>query len=148
VINDGQQARIRLMLAIEDGAVDMLQYGGAGSDVPVATRHAVNTQAIINAGHSLLLGGLVRDEEVQTTRKVPLLGSLPVIGGLFRSETKSQRKSERMFLISPRLVAYDGEPGGANSPLSQLSPTTQDWVKRTCQGNCVEEYGSQGLQFY
>lgn len=149
VIHDGSQSRIRMTLAIEDGTVDMLQYGGPnGNDVPVATRHAVNTQAIINAGHSLLLGGLVRDEEVTSVQKVPLLGSLPVIGALFRSESTSVRKSERMFLLSPRLVTLSGEGSVSTAPLSDYSQASRQWLQHTCQGNCVEEYGSQGMQFY
>jgi type II secretory pathway component GspD/PulD (secretin) len=52
----------------------------------------------------LLLGGLEREETVKSVNKVPLLGDIPLLGKLFRSESSTERKSERMFLISPRLI--------------------------------------------
>jgi type III secretion protein C len=154
VINDGPQTRIRLIITVEDGTVDMLPSAVVSGEVPVATRNAVNTQAIINSGHSLLLGGLVRDEESVTIRKVPFLGDLPVIGWLFRSEAKGSRRSERMFLISPRLITSEGEYSSTTGrlstdairtpPLAAVDEKTLDGLHQTCKGSCREEFASEG----
>ncbi len=146
VIDADSQPQIRLIVAVEDGNVDILEDSGT----PVATRNAVTTQAVINAGYSLLLGGLNRDEEVTSVSKVPLLGDIPVLGRLFRSESRDRRNSERLFLISPRIKL----PDGSEDMLSQLRTSGSDrlikrqgaWPQnRTCQGDCRDELGSDHL---
>ena len=67
-------------------------------------RSSINTQALIDAGQSLLVGGLVRESDANGVSKVPLFGDIPLLGALFRSTTRSATRVERMFLISPRLA--------------------------------------------
>ncbi len=103
IIKDGPETRIRLLVSVEDGTVDMLTDTD-GASVPASTRNAVVTQAIVNSGHSLLLGGLVREASVQETSKIPLLGDLPLLGKLFRTDKEKGNRSERMYIISPRII--------------------------------------------
>jgi len=51
-----------------------------------------------------LLGGLVRHQETRTTNKIPLLGDIPLLGHFFRSDSVSRENTERLFLISPKVV--------------------------------------------
>jgi type III secretion protein C len=53
-------------------------------------------------GQALLLGGFVQNEQTEGKNKIPLLGDLPLIGGLFRSKSKSTRSVVRVFLIDAR----------------------------------------------
>lgn len=109
VVEEEEQRRIQLFIAIQDGDVSLSgSSDDSGRRLPVVTRTAVNTQAVIDVGRSLLLGGLVRDTTTTTTRKVPVLGSIPLLGRLFRSESETTGRTERMFLLSPRLVRPDG----------------------------------------
>ena len=110
-IEDNGQTRIRLLVTIEDGNVQITTQPGQNTNgqavtlaVPLVTRNAVNTQAIIAAGQGLLLGGLVRHETTKNVNKIPLLGSIPLLGRLFRSESISRANTERLFLISPQIV--------------------------------------------
>ncbi|WP_168188069.1 type III secretion system outer membrane ring subunit SctC [Hahella sp. CCB-MM4] len=142
VIEADENTQIRLIVAVEDGNVDLLEE----TETPVATRHSVTTQAVINAGYSLLLGGLVREEETSSVSKVPLLGDIPILGKLFRSESKVRQNAERLFLISPRIKL----PDGSEDMLSRLGTSTQGksglWPEsRTCKGDCREELGSDSL---
>lgn len=99
--------RIRTMVQIEDGGVTMNQTALNGQQVtiPLVTRKAVNTQALIDEGQSLLLGGLITDSVENHNSKIPLLGDVPVLGALFRQINKNRARTERLFLITPRLVA-------------------------------------------
>ena len=103
VIEEGASNYIRLIISAEDGVVD--DSGNAQS--PSVTRNAVSTQAVIEGNTSLLLGGLERTETITQVRKIPLLGDIPLLGALFRTETKATQKSERLFLISPRILNAD-----------------------------------------
>lgn len=96
--NEGPQ--IKMLITIEDGSTTDQQV----DSIPVIDRSTINTQALINAGQSLLIGGLVRESKSSTVTKVPVLGSIPVLGALFRSNGTASTRLERMFLITPRLV--------------------------------------------
>lgn len=100
VIEDALSNQIRLIITAEDGVLD----DTTNVNSPSVTRNAVSTQAVIEVDTSLLLGGLERTESVTQTRKIPILGDIPLLGRLFRTETKASQKSERLFLISPRIL--------------------------------------------
>jgi type III secretion protein C len=113
LIDDNGRRRIRLLVSVEDGSLQMNTQGTSATTgqtttttqaVPLVTRNAVNTQAIIDTGQGLLLGGLVRHQETRTTNKIPLLGDIPLLGHLFRSDSVSRENTERLFLISPKVV--------------------------------------------
>ena len=115
LIDDNGRSRIRLLVSVEDGSLQLNsqptlmttttgQQTSAQQAVPLVVRNAVNTQAIIDAGQGLLLGGLVRHETTRTTNKIPILGSIPLLGHLFRSDSVSKENTERLFLISPRVI--------------------------------------------
>ena len=51
-----------------------------------------------------MLGGLIRDDEVMNRTQVPLLGSIPIIGRLFRSDSVNKRKNNLMVFIRPVIL--------------------------------------------
>jgi type III secretion protein C len=104
VIDTGDNTKIRLIVSVEDGSINMTQ----GTEIPISTKNAVSTQAIINAEHSLLLGGLVHEQTISKQHKIPLLGDIPFLGKLFKSESSTNIHTERLFLITPTLLSFDG----------------------------------------
>jgi type III secretion protein C len=110
IVDNGRQ-RIRLLVEIDDGTVSTTSQSTVNANgqtlqlaVPQVVNNAVNTQAIIDVGEGLLLGGLVRHENTRSTNKIPLLGSIPLLGHLFRGDTVTKDHTERLFLISPQIV--------------------------------------------
>jgi type III secretion protein C len=124
IITEFNRDRIRLVMNIEDGDVTFQSVSNGGfvpqnTNYPTVTRTAVNTQTIINAGDSLLLGGLVKDSSSVQVDKIPLLGDIPVLGNAFKHTVKDRSRRERLFLISPRLVALNqiaGQTPGVTQP--------------------------------
>ena len=104
VMRDHDQTRIRLLINIEDGALT----GQRVDRIPVVQRSLVSTQAMIDAGQSLLLGGMVVQSDERATDKVPVLGDMPVVGNLFKSSKRTSGRVERLFLITPRLASSAG----------------------------------------
>jgi len=101
VFEERGRNRIKLLVNIEDGT----QSPSASVDsIPVVERANINTQAVINEGDSLLIGGMVRQSYTKSDFRVPILGSVPGIGRLFRSERNSSTRVERLFMITPRLA--------------------------------------------
>jgi type III secretion protein C len=110
----GEPASIQLAIDIEDGQIQDRQI----DTLPTVRRSTVSTQAIVRHSESLLIAGYSTDQAVETLQKVPVLGDLPAVGPLFRSQIKTTQKRERLFLIRPRLVGL----GGADSTPSKLAP--------------------------
>jgi type II secretory pathway component GspD/PulD (secretin) len=67
------------------------------------SRH-IETQVLIPNNHTLVMGGLVKDNPNAQYTKVPILGDIPVLGIAFRSENKSMDKGDLMIFITPTIV--------------------------------------------
>jgi type III secretion protein C len=102
VFKDNGKARIKLLVTIEDGNQTSDQIDG----IPVINNSAINTQALINAGESVLIGGLVREVSDESEYKIPFLGDIPIMGHLFKETRKNKVHMERLFLISPKLEVH------------------------------------------
>ncbi|MBB1269000.1 type III secretion system outer membrane ring subunit SctC [Shewanella sp. SR44-3] len=98
---NSSRADINLSLQIEDGSK---VPDGAIQGVPSTRKTEMSTLATVKQGQSLLIGGVYRDEITQRLRKVPLLGDIPWIGQLFRSEANTKRRTVRLFIVEPRIV--------------------------------------------
>lgn len=68
----------------------------------------------IKDGETLVIGGLINEEEQKIIGKVPVLGDLPVIGTLFRSTSSEKKKNEMVIMITPKIVT-DTEDAVGNS---------------------------------
>ena len=75
----------------------------------IATRRA-QTQLKIQGGSTMALGGLLQREDSQNTNKIPLLGDLPVIGKLFRSDDFRKGQTELVIFITPTIVPVGQSP--------------------------------------
>ncbi len=100
VFKDEGQVRIKLLVKIEDGSLTTQTV----DNLPVVERSSVNTQALIQEGQSLLIGGMMRQSTSNDVDKVPFLGDIPLIGNLFKTRNENNEHIERLFLISPRLA--------------------------------------------
>jgi type II secretory pathway component GspD/PulD (secretin) len=80
------------------------QQGLTPDGVPIiSTRRAV-TEVIVKNGQTVILGGLMQESAVVTESRVPILGSIPIIGELFKSTLKSKKKTELLVMITPQIV--------------------------------------------
>jgi type III secretion protein C len=98
--DNGASREVRLTLYIEDGNFE----GQVVDSVPIIKHTEIRTEAAIKEGESILIGGISVESTAEARAGVPLLSSIPGIGGLFRYSESSGRRSERMFLITPKLA--------------------------------------------
>jgi type IV pilus assembly protein PilQ len=74
------------------------------TDVPVVDTRKADTIALVKSGQTVVLGGLRKKEVNTQINKVPLLGDLPLIGGLFRFEGEDTSITELVVFITPRII--------------------------------------------
>jgi type II secretory pathway component GspD/PulD (secretin) len=77
-------------------------------NVPQTSSREADTTVMVKDGETMVIGGLIREEDIKTMSKIPLLGDLPLIGELFRSRSHNNRKSEVLVVITPRIVRGAG----------------------------------------
>lgn len=58
----------------------------------------------VKDGETLVLGGMVQEEEIKTISKLPLLGDLPLVGSIFRNSKTENVKSELVIMVTPRII--------------------------------------------
>jgi type II secretory pathway component GspD/PulD (secretin) len=89
----------------------------------------INTQVMIPSGNTLVLGGLVQDDVRSANTKVPVLGDIPGLGNLFRSDSKSRQKSNLLIFITPTIVQdSDFQPTKSTFLQTPLQTTeSKDW---------------------
>ncbi|MDB4474466.1 hypothetical protein N9023_05610 [Opitutaceae bacterium] len=86
-------------------------FGGAGgAEIPIiATRKAV-TQVSLQDGYTMGIGGLVETNKINGQTKVPLLGSIPGLGRLFRSNSVNEEKRNLLIFITAKTISAEGAP--------------------------------------
>lgn len=70
-------------------------------------KQEIETQVILKAGETLVLGGIFQQQQARGERKVPLLGDIPGIGTLFRYRMNEQKRRELVIFITPNLIRDD-----------------------------------------
>lgn len=100
VTSQGPESRLKLSLFIVDGDFEEATV----DQVPILRRTEIVTEAYMSEGESLLIGGIAVESGGQRVSGVPGLSRVPLVGGLFRWSENSSARSERLFLITPRLL--------------------------------------------
>ncbi|MCX7992558.1 MAG: secretin and TonB N-terminal domain-containing protein [Fimbriimonadales bacterium] len=75
-----------------------------GGRLPQLARRNADTTIRVGNGETIVIGGLIREADIKTIQKVPLLGDLPFLGYLFRKTTTSRDKSEIMITLTVRVM--------------------------------------------
>ncbi|UCC95458.1 MAG: TonB C-terminal domain-containing protein [Candidatus Omnitrophota bacterium] len=75
------------------------------TEVPVVTTSEAETTVIVKDGISVIIGGLRKISRQKERRQVPVLGSIPLIGGLFRSKKDEWEKNELVILLTPHIIS-------------------------------------------
>jgi len=77
---------------------------GTANTVPSFLTRNMMTHVLIPSGNTLVMGGLIQDQINESNVKVPLLGDIPVLGYLFRSDSKNRTKTDLVLFITPTIV--------------------------------------------
>ncbi|MCM8776032.1 MAG: hypothetical protein NC930_06785 [Candidatus Omnitrophica bacterium] len=108
--DDFVQIRIRPEVSSSNQAVE-LEGVAQGSNttftrtrIPVVTTQELDTTVLIKSGTTLVIGGLIQDRQEKQSSKVPLLGSIPLLGRAFQSRSHDFAKTELVTFLTPRII--------------------------------------------
>ena len=95
-------------LDIDQIVTDIGPDPGLGGN-PTFMQREINSQVAVRSGETMVLGGLIKDNAARTTNGLPILSSLPVIGGLFGAKNNTLTRTELLVILTPRVVRSDEE---------------------------------------
>ena len=81
-----------------------VQQGFTPDGIPIVSTRRAATEVIVKDGQTVILGGLMQESDVISTQRVPLLGSIPIIGELFKYTQTSKKKTELLVMLTPEIV--------------------------------------------
>lgn len=100
-INDDNSVRLEVYqevssLAASDNSLDSADL--------ITNKRSIDTTILVQDGDTIVLGGLIQDDEVESVQKVPLLGDIPLLGALFRSESTNKVKRNLLVFLRPKII--------------------------------------------
>ena len=100
--------RIIMDLTVNKDSVG--EYFGAGANqIPTVDTREVSTQVLVDNGATIVLGGIYEQVRQKSTRKVPFLGDLPILGRLFRTDLTRDEKNELLIFVTPKIINDSSE---------------------------------------
>mgnify|MGYP006416916175 FL=1 len=89
-----------------DVSQEISEVGTASAvpDTPAFTIRKTETSLVVMSGHAIYLGGIIDVKDTLTEKKFPLLGDIPYLGKLFRSQDSTNTKTELMILLTPHII--------------------------------------------
>ncbi len=91
--------------------------GGAVNLLNLLSKRELNSGLLrLRDGQTLILSGIIQDQERTTITKVPILGDIPLLGSLFRSNSKTNERAEVIVLLTPEIVEEDAGLASNFSP--------------------------------
>lgn len=107
----------------------------------IGTRNA-NTSLRLRDGETQALAGLIRREEKESASRIPGLGSIPLLGKLFSNESRTQKRSELVLLITPHIVRSRALPSSTDSEILVGTADNPGTVLRLRNGSRLSNAGA------
>lgn len=104
----GEGGAVRMTIFQEQSSLLSTTAAGTSNAGPSTARRSIEGTVVVDDGQILVLGGLIEDRFVTNRSKVPLLGDIPGIGALFRSESRERRRTNLMVFLRP-IVMRDAD---------------------------------------
>lgn len=109
--NIREDLSVRMEVANEVGALvnTNLGIGDSGLSDVVTSKREVTTTVVAENGQTIVLGGLMRDDLNKSSQRVPVLGQIPLLGRLFRSDRTIKSKSHLLIFLRPTVISSADE---------------------------------------
>jgi general secretion pathway protein D len=110
-INEGDS----LVLDIEQEISSVIGNTQNSPNGPTTSKREIKTQILAGDGQTVVLGGLIQDEVNKGDSRVPVLGSIPVLGHLFRTQSAAKRKTNLLIFLRSTIIRTDTVMTGATA---------------------------------
>ncbi len=106
--DDMRTISLSLIPEVSDAVADYFEYTG-GVKLPKFTSRNLNTNIVVDNTDTVVLGGLIRESRSKTISKVPILGDLPLFGGLFKKNSDSVNRRNLLIFVTASIIDSQGD---------------------------------------
>ena len=103
---------------------------GSPVGLPTTSKREIKTTTIVNNGQSIIIGGLVKNNNDVTLKKIPLLGDIPFLGALFRHKEINKDKTTLVIMLTPYIVKRSEDLDKLRMTLVKLNELEKQFVKK------------------
>ncbi len=105
-ISDGGTVKMQIYQEVSS----VVNTGTTSTVGPTTNKRAIQTSIQVDDGQIIVLGGLIQDSVENGNSQVPLLGNIPVLGNLFKYQTRNRKKTNLMVFLRPYVVRDENNP--------------------------------------
>ena len=94
---------LKLDIYQEISAVKDALNKGAAADI-TTTKRSAKTSVVVKDKDTVVIGGLIQDQDKNTINKIPILGDIPLLGWLFKTKSTQRTKTNLLIMLTPRII--------------------------------------------
>ncbi len=137
---------LRLEIATE---VSKLKAGSA-ADKPTTFKRTATTTVLVKDNNTIVIGGIIGQDDTEGEYKIPLLGDIPVLGWLFKDKKTSRKKTNMFIFITPRIIKNPGDMTGVTAiktdTIEKDLPEARQLLANPIDNNHVMSLIDQGFE--
>jgi general secretion pathway protein D len=104
------------------------------TDTPTTAKRQAETIVSMNSGSTVVIGGLIRDDKTTIEKKIPLVGDLPLVGGLFRYQKDQLQKTNLLIFITPYILSSQEDLEQISEKKKQeMAPALEELEKKNTE---------------
>ena len=108
----GENGTVRMTLFQESSSLSSDTAPGTSSAGPTTLKRSIESTVVVDDGQIIVLGGLIEDNITVNKSQVPILGDIPYVGALFRTESRTKKRTNQMVFLRPVVMR---DAGATNS---------------------------------
>ena len=136
-INRHREVSLEVHVTVkEDGGV---AYASDPTSPPIILDREAETEVVVQDRHTLVIGGLIKDSTQTTVSSIPILSDIPLFKYLFRSEVKSQSKTELMVFVTPSVILDSAEDEIMTEEVKSKFPNAIRYIKDETRENLTDK---------
>jgi hypothetical protein len=124
--------------ALEDGVPISIAPNGAAINAPIIDTISAETTISAVSGQTVVLSGLLTKRDRELHRRVPLIADIPLIGDLFKFDSKQVERAELLIVLTPHVIRSRHQ----SEMLKQVESSRISW----CLSDVVDMHGPAGLR--
>ncbi len=83
---------------------DVSEPAPSGGENPLILNRTLSTEVVAASGQTVVIGGLIKETDGDTTSQIPFLGSIPLLGHLFKTQSRGSNRTELVVMITPHII--------------------------------------------
>jgi len=116
-----------------------------GNKIPIIDTSTAETTVMVKDGSTIIIGGLRKEEKTSSSKQVPILGSIPLVGLLFKSATNQNERTELLVMLTPHILTGDVLTTGEERP-SELKVSKEFSIEEKARERPIEKKEEVGKE--